>query len=82
VESPSLRKKVLAFLIQHHIQAIFHYVPLHSSVAGKQFSMMCGEDVYTTAESARLIRLPIWYGMEEKTSKYIVEKLYEFYDEV
>jgi len=42
---------------------VFHYVPLHSSAAGAKYGSFCGEDRFTTSESNRLVRLPIWYGM-------------------
>ena len=42
---------------------VFHYVPLHSSPAGKKFGRFCGKDVYTTKESERLVRLPMFYNL-------------------
>jgi dTDP-4-amino-4,6-dideoxygalactose transaminase len=46
-----------------NIGAVFHYVPLHSAPAGIKFGRMFGEDLYTTKESERLIRLPLYYGI-------------------
>ncbi|MFW9617964.1 MAG: dTDP-4-amino-4,6-dideoxygalactose transaminase [Sulfurospirillum sp.] len=46
-----------------NIGAVFHYVPLHSAPAGIKFGRMFGEDIYTTKESERLIRLPLYYGI-------------------
>ena len=57
------RTALLAHMKQSNILAVFHYVPLHSAPAGLQFSRFHGEDQYTTSESERLVRLPLWYGM-------------------
>jgi dTDP-4-amino-4,6-dideoxygalactose transaminase len=50
-------------LCTNNIMTVFHYVPLHSSAAGAKYGSFCGEDRFTTSESNRLVRLPIWYGM-------------------
>ncbi|WP_287832343.1 dTDP-4-amino-4,6-dideoxygalactose transaminase, partial [Idiomarina sp.] len=60
------RTALIAHLNASDIYAVFHYVPLHSAPAGLRFSRFHGEDVFTTKESERLIRLPIWYGMTER----------------
>jgi len=73
------RTALLAHLRADDIYAVFHYIPLHSAPAGLRFSRFHGEDAFTTKESERLIRLPIWYGMEEKTREYIVQSITEFY---
>jgi len=61
------------------VYAVFHYIPLHSAPAGLRFSRFHGEDAFTTKESERLIRLPIWYRMEESTREYIVQSITKFY---
>lgn len=63
---------------ENDILAVFHYVPLHSAPAGQQFGRFHGADVYTTAESERLVRLPLWYGMEETTRQTVVQTVLEF----
>ena len=73
------RSAVLAHLKADEIYAVFHYVPLHSAPAGLRFSRFHGEDIFTTKESERLIRLPIWYGMEEQTIEYIANSVIRFY---
>ena len=73
------RTKLLSFLKESGILAVFHYVPLHTSIAGKEFGRFHGEDVYTTRESNRLIRLPMFYNLPEKDQEYILEKVHEFY---
>ncbi len=59
------RTELIEYLKEHCILAVFHYIPLHSSPAGKKFGIMSGEDSYTTAESERLLRLPMYYGIEK-----------------
>lgn len=73
------RTALITFLKEKGIQAVFHYIPLHSSPAGKKYGEFCGEDHFTTKESERLIRLPMYYGLEESEIEYVVEKIYEFY---
>ncbi len=73
------RTKLIEFLKQNEIQAVFHYIPLHSAEAGLKFGRFNGEDKYTTKESERLVRLPLYYGLEEKELNYIICKIREFY---
>lgn len=74
------RSRLIEFLKKKDIMAVFHYVPLHSSEAGRKFGRFCGEDVYTTRESERLLRLPMYYGLKEEEIHYIVNMLKEFYN--
>lgn len=73
------RTRLIDFLKQWGILSVFHYVPLHSSRAGRRFGRFHGEDIYTTAESERLLRLPMYYGLTEDDSSYIIEKVHEFF---
>lgn len=73
------RTRLIAFLKEKGVNAVFHYIPLHSSPAGKKFGVFNGEDKYTTKESERLLRLPMYYGIEENDVIYIAEKVREFY---
>lgn len=73
------RTALLAHFKQNNILAVFHYVPLHSAPAGRQFSRFHGEDRYTTAESERLVRLPLWYGMERDVQVKVMDCLRAFY---
>ncbi|MGM0831833.1 MAG: dTDP-4-amino-4,6-dideoxygalactose transaminase [Pseudomonadota bacterium] len=79
VESLDIRTKLIDFLKDKGVMAVFHYIPLHSSPAGKKIGSFSGEDIYTTADSERLVRLPIWYGMKEEQLKYVVKCVYEFF---
>lgn len=74
------RSKLIVFLKENGIGAVFHYIPLHSSPAGQQFGRFHGEDKYTTKESERLLRLPMYYGLEKKDIEYVVSKIKEFYE--
>lgn len=57
------------------ISTVFHYVPLHSSPAGKSFGDFNGDDKFTTIESERLVRLPLWYGMTEMDLEKVVNSI-------
>ena len=73
------RTELENFLKENGIWAVFHYIPLHSAPAGKKYGRFHGEDVYTTKESERLLRLPLYYGLKEEEVSYICEKVKEFY---
>lgn len=73
------RTELIIYLKENGIQAVFHYIPLHSAPAGKKFGRFNGEDIYTTKESERLMRLPLYYGLEDEKVEYIIEKVKEFY---
>jgi dTDP-4-amino-4,6-dideoxygalactose transaminase len=73
------RTKLLAFLKENGIFAVFHYVPLHSSPAGQKYGRFHGIDKFTTKESERLIRLPLFYGIKDEEIDYTTSKVYEFY---
>ncbi len=73
------RTRLISFLKEKGIHSVFHYIPLHSSEAGRRFGRFYGEDRYTTRESERLLRLPLYYGMRETDRQYVAEMLHEFY---
>lgn len=75
------RTALIAFLKQREIQAVFHYVPLHSSPAGRKFGRFAGEDRFTTAESDRLVRLPLYNGLAREDAAAVVQGVYDFYAE-
>lgn len=74
------RTALLAYLAAHGINAVFHYVPLHTAPAGRRLGVFCGEDRYTTKESERLLRLPMYYGIREDQQVYIAKVLQGFWD--
>lgn len=73
------RTELISFLKKNEIGAVFHYVPLHSAPAGHKFGRFNGEDKYTTKESERLVRLPLFYGITEEETGFVIEKIHEFY---
>lgn len=74
------RTQLLESLSAHDIHAVFHYVPLHSSIAGTKFGRFSGKDMYTTKESERLIRLPMYYGLEKDNIQKIVLIIKQFFE--
>ena len=71
------RNDILADLNARGVNAVFHYVPLHSSPAGQKYGRAAGSMRVTDDCSARLIRLPLWIGMDEAASQYVVDRLQE-----
>jgi len=79
VKDLETRTALLNYLKKHNIGAVFHYVPLHSSEAGLSFGEFYGEDVYTTVESEKLIRLPLYYNIKEKDIMMVVQNIKQFF---
>ncbi len=75
----SQRTALIEHLKENGIGAVFHYIPLHTSPAGEKYGRFCGEDKYTTKESKRLLRLPMFYGLQDSQVEYITGKIKEFY---
>jgi dTDP-4-amino-4,6-dideoxygalactose transaminase len=73
------RTALLAHLKKNDVMAVFHYVPLHSAPAGKIYGRFHGTDCHTTSESERLMRLPLWYGMEEHLRNRVVDAVRAFF---
>lgn len=73
------RTALSAFLKERDILAVFHYIPLHSAAAGLKFGRFEGEDRYTTRESERLLRLPMYYGLSEEECAQVIDAVHEFY---
>ena len=76
------RTALIAFLKMRGVQAVFHYVPLHSAPAGRIYGRFDGEDVYTTAESERLVRLPLYYGLTRSDAAAVVQAVTDFYQRI
>ena len=74
----SERNAFIDWLKQHGILAVFHYVPLHSSPAGQQFGTFIGQDCFTTSESERLVRLPLFYNLQSQELDRIIHVILEF----
>ncbi|MEE3487309.1 MAG: dTDP-4-amino-4,6-dideoxygalactose transaminase [Bulleidia sp.] len=73
------RTALISFLKDRGILAVFHYVPLHSAPAGRKFGRFHGVDQYTTRESERLIRLPLYYHLTSEDIQTVVNSVFEFY---
>lgn len=73
------RTKLINHLKENGILAVFHYIPLHTAQAGLKYGEFVGEDKYTTIESERLLRLPLYYGLKEDEAEFIIQKIKEFY---
>ena len=73
------RERLIDYLKKSGILAVFHYIPLHSAPAGVRHGRFSGEDRYTTAESERLLRLPMYYGLRKEETDYVIEKIISFY---
>lgn len=73
------RKTLISYLKERDIAAVFHYVPLHSAPAGLRFGRFHGEDRYTTKESERLLRLPMYYNLSESDQQKVIDAVHGFY---
>ena len=73
------RTRFISFMKQRGIGCVFHYVPLHSAPAGLRFGRFHGEDLYTTAESDRLVRLPLYYGLTEEDRRTVIDAALDYF---
>lgn len=76
------RTKFIKHMSENEIMTTFHYVPLHSSKAGKQYGEFFGEDKFTTKDSERLVRLPIYYGITKEDISKVITCIYDYYNKV
>ena len=72
------RTKLIQYLREKGIWSVFHYIPLHSAAAGRKFGRFHGEDVYTTKESERLMRLPMFYNLEMDKVEYVAQCILDY----
>lgn len=73
------RTRFISFLKEHGIMTVFHYIPLHNAPAGRKYGVFYGEDKYTTSESERLVRLPLYYGLTEEDQSKVIVAVKQFY---
>ncbi|MEQ1635088.1 MAG: dTDP-4-amino-4,6-dideoxygalactose transaminase [Methylococcales bacterium] len=73
------REQLISHLLAHEVQAVFHYVPLHSSVMGLKHGRFAGEDRYTSTESERIVRLPLYYHLDTASLEHIIAVINAFY---
>ncbi len=74
-----IRQEYIRFMKENGIACVFHYIPLHSAPAGLKFGRFHGTDVYTTADSDCLVRLPMYYNMDREDIGKVIEKTLEFF---
>lgn len=74
------RTRLITFLKENGINSAFHYIPLHSAPAGKKYGRFHGEDKFTTKESERLLRLPMYYGLTCNDVEYVCDMIARFYN--
>lgn len=75
----SERAALISHLRERDILAVFHYIPLHSAQAGIRYSIFSGEDRYTTRDSERLLRLPLYYEMTADDSAKVIQAIHDFF---
>lgn len=74
------RTRMIKYLKDNDVNAVFHYIPLHSAPAGRKYGEFFGVDEYTTKESERLLRLPLWYGLRSEQVNIVVEHIKKFFN--
>lgn len=75
----SERSDLITYLKRKGIHSVFHYIPLHTAPAGKKYGRFVGEDRFTTRESERLTRLPMYYGLKKEDIQKVTEEIYNYY---
>ena len=73
------RTRIIDYLNAEGINSVFHYIPLHSAPAGRKYGRFDGTDQFTTKESERLLRLPMYYGIKKEDVEYVSKTLLSFY---
>lgn len=76
----SERTAFIEHLKSHGILSVFHYIPLHTAPAGEKYGRFHGEDTYTTKESERLARLPLYYKMQHEDAETTIKAIYSFFE--
>lgn len=73
------RTQLIDYLKSKGVQAVFHYIPLHTAPAGQKYGRFHGEDQYTTKESERLVRLPLYYSLKDEDVVHVIKEVNNFY---
>ncbi|MCI8669511.1 MAG: dTDP-4-amino-4,6-dideoxygalactose transaminase [Lachnospiraceae bacterium] len=76
------RSEFIDYMKEKKISCVFHYVPLHSSFGGEKYGKFTGIDRYTTVESNRLVRLPMYYALEKEELRYIFDTITEWVEKI
>lgn len=69
-------------MLDNDIKCVFHYIPLHTAPAGKKYGRFEGKDIYTTAESERLVRRPLYFNMSHSDLDMIIDKVKIFFGDM
>ena len=75
------RTRLISYLKERDIGAVFHYIPLHSAPAGRKYGRFDGADEFTTSESDRLVRMPMYYGLSQEDLESVISAVKEFYSD-
>lgn len=78
-ENLKVRTKLIEYLKEKGIMTVFHYIPLHSSPAGKKYAKVSGELPVTTDIADRLLRLPLFYDLTTAEVEYVLDSIHAFY---
>ncbi len=73
------RQALINWMKEAEILTVFHYIPLHSSPAGERFGRFHGDDLFTTLESERLLRLPLFYNLTDNNQRTVISSLLSFF---
>ena len=73
------RDRLMEFMNRRQVRSVFHYLPLHASAAGQRYGRFHGEDRWTTSESERLLRLPLYYNMPPEYVERVISSVHQFY---
>lgn len=77
VKDIAQREKLIAEMKHRDIGAVFHYVPLHDSLCGRLYGRFHGDDNFTTNESERLLRIPLWFGISDEEVKIVIDAIHQ-----
>lgn len=72
------RTRFINYMKSNDICCVFHYIPLHSAPAGMKYGRFKGEDIYTTKESERLVRLPMYYNIKDEDLEHVIDVTINF----
>ncbi len=78
VRDLEVRTDLISWMKEKGVHCVFHYIPLHTAPAGQKYGRFHGEDVYTTRESERLMRLPMYYSLSMEDAKYVADCLLSY----
>lgn len=79
VKDLETRTSLINYLKEQQISAVFHYVPLHSTATGQKYGSFHNQDIYTTKDSDRLLRLPMYYGLDDTSVSQVIDAVQSFF---